>query len=276
MSFWYILWFMHPSINLRNDGDPGSEVMEADPSYVNPIDHDPSLGCFQNPEDSQSERGFSSSSSSNNSHLAFHSTSLLTSNSNAHPRTFHWLMTDLAPWHCQVHQRDGLTPLFLTPCVYTGCIKCFRYLCWPSLCFGCRWRCPLRPSPDLYGTAVHNLQTGRLLWLARLPAADCLQGSMLPGETRGRMVNTHNVIRLQHQHQHQWRDFKTQWCSSSNEANTTIWCDQILMSTSCQCICKQHSIGRFKEKHCVLKIKTLKRHCSVNFHCWTHSILSGL
>lgn len=55
--------------DLRNDGDSGSEVMEANISDVDSINNNSSLSCFKYPENSQSERGLSCSRSPNDTHL---------------------------------------------------------------------------------------------------------------------------------------------------------------------------------------------------------------
>ena len=57
------------SCDLRDDGDSGPEVMEADMSHVDSIDNDSSARRLQDPEDSQSQRRLPGSCSSNDPDL---------------------------------------------------------------------------------------------------------------------------------------------------------------------------------------------------------------
>lgn len=55
--------------DLWDDGDSGPEVMEAQLSDVQPINEDVAFSSLDDPEQAESEGGFSCSSSPHNSHL---------------------------------------------------------------------------------------------------------------------------------------------------------------------------------------------------------------
>ena len=56
---------------LRNDGDPGAEVVQADLGNVDPVDVDLALHSFKDTEDSQSQGRLPSSCPPDDAHLQY-------------------------------------------------------------------------------------------------------------------------------------------------------------------------------------------------------------